>query len=70
MTLVTSQEAVAFLSRTGYPVSQATLRQWAHRGRLDIHGKRGSLNLYDLDAVMRLVKLRDAYLRDSLGVKV
>lgn len=43
----------------GVPIRPSTLRVWVARKRLATHGHRGRWNLYDVDEVLRLVRLRD-----------
>ena len=62
MTLVNSRDICQFLNADpdARRIRQSTLRAWAARGRLTIHGKDGRHNLYDRDEVLRLAATRRA----------
>lgn len=48
---VTAEMASVHLQWSGYPVSPATVRQWAHRGHILAKGPRGArYNLWDVQA--------------------
>jgi predicted site-specific integrase-resolvase len=49
MTLVDTKTAAAALG-----VEPATIRQWVHRGKLEVAGKRHGRNLYRLDDLASL----------------
>ena len=61
VTLVNSRDICQFLNADPHKprIRQSTLRTWAARGRLTVHGKDGRHNLYDRDEVLRLVAARD-----------
>lgn len=63
VTLATARDICQFLmgDPNERPLRPSTLRTWASRGKLEIHGKRAGWNLYDVDAVMRLVQARDTF---------
>lgn len=60
MILVNSRDLCQFLNAdpSQRHIRQSTLRTWAARGRLTVHGKDGRYNLYDRDEVIRLAATR------------